>query len=159
MITMIYGVTTGSAYALGALIIGLTTLSTAVDDVTRDPVDQLLDNNPGITREIVIESAEAVAAETGQSREAVIESFLLAEKQNLNIQQEILRGQEFAELPDADTRSSDPGTIPLPTSYYKGDIYYTPVTYYGASIHGHVGIYGDTNWVVEAPGDGHLSDW
>ena len=48
--------------------------------------------------------------------------------------------------------------VTLPTSYYKGDMYLTPAATSGSN-HGHIGIYGDTNWVVEASGPDYLSDW
>ncbi|WP_067779149.1 hypothetical protein [Actinomyces vulturis] len=52
-------------------------------------------------------------------------------------------------------RSSESGKVKLPTSYHKSDIYFTQ-TAIGA---GHVGIYGDTYWVVEASGPEWKSDW
>lgn len=103
---------------------------------------------------MIIESADEIARETGDNREEVLRQFIDAEQENAAMRTEALTASRTAEL-----RSTESSSRTLPTAYYKGDMYLTP-SYTAAVVnHGHIGIYGGKDWVVEASGPKWDSNW
>lgn len=128
--------------------------ASASETSERDLVNELIRQNPGSTQEMILDSADEIAQEMGASREEVLRRFIEAEQENAR-----LREQTLSENRQAESRSTDASARTLPTAYYKGDMYLTP-SYTAAVInHGHIGIYGDKDWVIEASGPKWNSGW
>ncbi|KXB33420.1 hypothetical protein HMPREF3192_01185, partial [Atopobium deltae] len=64
----------------------------------------------------------------------------------------------LAEVGVTELRSSQGADRQLCRSYYKGDMFLSPASTSFVS-HGHIGIYGDKDWIVEAPGFFAKSRW
>ncbi|MCD4549080.1 MULTISPECIES: hypothetical protein [unclassified Schaalia] len=119
------------------------------DDVK---IDEIIRLNPyELTREEVRTHLEEYSQETGKTQSELLDQALmeLREQHALAVESGN-QGSSF--------RSAGPGLVYLPTSYNKGDIYYTDAGSSGANW-GHVGLYCDKRWLVEASGIGKKSDW
>ena len=125
----------------------------AADMSTTKLIDKIVRENPGSTKEMVLHSAEEIARKTGKSQKEVLEQFVDEIHQN-----DLSRKKTLAEVGVTETDCENRKSYQLCRSYYKGDMFLTPA--YTAFVnHGHIGIYGDKDWIVEAPGFFAKSRW
>ena len=108
-----------------------------VDSRSEDAkLDRLIELNPTVTKDQLVEMIQASAAEDGQAYEDALDQVLLEAEEGFE--------------------NSTDGTVPvanfrLQDAAHPGDIYYTPATTFFVQ-HGHVGIYTEKGVVVEAVG-------
>lgn len=126
----------------------------ALSVTEKELIHEIARTNPGTNEQMIIESAEKIMQKTGKTREETLQDIAEEIHQNARYRDETL-----AEIHLMKTKSGgNDETVQLPPSYYKGDMFLTPASTLGIE-HGHIGIYGDNNWIVEAPGPGKLSRW
>lgn len=138
-----------------ALSLFIPTIPVQASSVTEhELINEIVRTNPGTTEHMVIESADKIAERTGKTREETLQDIVKEIRQNARYRDETL-----AEIRLLQTKSNaNNESVQLPTSYNKGDMFLTPASTLGAE-HGHIGIYGGYNWIVEAQGPGKLSRW
>lgn len=134
-------------------------------DDTSEIAAQVAALNPGTTPQEVTEAAERWAEEDGSSTEEVLQEFLARSNEEHQANQHAL--EQFGPTAHTDKlypqstagitpTSGGGGTITLPNGAYKGDVFYTPSAW---QPFGHAGIYGGTDWIVEASGPTYKSRW
>lgn len=138
-----------------ALSLFIPAISAQASTVTENElINEIVRTNPGTTAHMVIESADKIAERTGKTREETLQDIVKEIRQNARYRDETL-----AEIRLLQTKSNaNNESVQLPTSYYKGDMFLAPASTLGVE-HGHIGIYGGNNWIVEAPGPDKLSKW
>lgn len=116
-------------------------------------IDKIVSTNPCTSKQMVIDSADEMAHRTGKTRQEILQQIVKEIDQNA-----ALRKQTLAEIGVTDTNTKSSNSYQLTRSYYKGDMFLTPAATAGVQ-HGHIGIYGDKDWIVEAEGPFKLSRW
>lgn len=130
------------------VFMSLLPLSAQESPVSDSDLEILLAMNPGMTREEILDFARIRANELNRPQKQVLKELA----------NDARRAAGPSSPTDIPSERAAVGTRQLSTSYCKGDIYLTPAYTAGVN-YGHVGIYGGTNWVVEAKGQGYLSNW
>ena len=135
-------------------------------DDTSEIATQVAALNPGTTPQEVTEAAERWAEENGSSTEEVLQEFLARSNEEHQANQHTLEQFEPTAHTDKLYPQSTTGItptsdiwqegVPLQNAAYKGDVFYTSSR---IQPYGHVGIYGDLTWTVEARGKGEHSNW
>lgn len=119
-------------------VLGLVWSSAFVSAAEVTNIDRLLDLQPGLSREELMEGIEETAKSMGKSETEVIDLALN------ELEQTIAEEQGESRL-----RGGSSGARYLTSADRKGDIFYTPSSTLGIQ-HGHVGIYYAKNRIVES---------
>ena len=123
---------------IACLTLGLALSGTFVSATETSKIDQLLELQPGLSREELMEGIEETAKSMGTSETEVIDLALNELEQTIAEEQGVSR-----------LRGGSSGNRYLTSADRKGDIFYTPSSTLGIQ-HGHVGIYYAKNRIVES---------
>nr|WP_300336873.1 hypothetical protein [Actinomyces sp.] len=125
----------------------------ATEADSSDTTQQIVQLTPGTTIEEVETAAANWSLESGLSLE---ETYALMLEQAMEAREEHKRAATAQSTNSAFRSNPFAANRQLPNSSFKGDVFYADSK---VQPYGHVGIFGGTTWIVEAPGPGKRSTW